>query len=223
MVPRLLCAGGMRSLAFALVAASAGCRLYTGNGTIDGGDAPPTQLVINGVVTANGGSATPVANAMVSALHLDDDSLAASTVTAADGTFSLTLLLGDNDVYLDAKGTDSVDTYYNFQTVASDSAYAAIDLFTPAAYAQLFTAAGVAQVPGTGVLEVDAAGAATVSIEPPSGMVSYAQYGPSYILSASTGTVDAWYNSLGDAYSREVRVFSGDVSQVALPAPPGAD
>jgi hypothetical protein len=223
-------------LVVAFVVVAAGCRLYS-NAGIDGGDATPSQIVVTGVVTSHAaGTGAPVAGAVVAALHLDDDSLAGSVITAADGSFTLTLLPADNDVYLATSGSGFVDTLYNFPTVATSGAAAGIDLFTPAAYAQLFSDADVTQVAGTGVFEIDAYGATTVSISPPSGTVrydngsgipvptqTYPQDGRSYVLAASTGTADASFFGLGDSYSREVRVVGGEVSQVALPAPPGGD
>ena len=196
----------------------------------------PEQLSIVGLVTQHAaGSGEPIAGVAIAARHLDDDSLAGSTFSRADGTYSVTIAGGDGDVYLDTTGSGFVETYTSFPVILYSDTGASIDVFTPAAYARLFDDAGVTASPSAGVIEVDTIDAeglattdATLAIQPPSGTVSYdgsdgrpdptvthTVDGRGYILDASTGAIEMSFDA-GETDSREIRVVAGKVSEVAL-------
>lgn len=148
-------------------------------------DAMPSELgatapTVSGVVTAHAvGSGSAVAGVSVVVYDLAHDVVMTSAVTDAAGTFSFTLEPGA-DVTLNATAAGFIETDYNFPTPLFQSASAAIDLFTPPTYAQLFSAAGVSAMPDYGAIEVDTVNPAwelhtpgIVTNQPPSGTVTY--------------------------------------------------
>lgn len=207
--------------------------IHLRDGDLRGSD-DPGSFAVTGVVSLHApGSGATAAGVTVACKRLDDDSLVGSTTTDAGGSFSIQVLTSDGDVYLDLTRQDLVETFYNYASTVYRDTGAAIDVMTPDAYTQLFTDAAVTPAPGTGVIEVDTltqaldpGAQASVSISPPSGTVAAdgSAQGRSYVLNASTGSIDAMFpDGAGDSYSREIRVFPDKLSEVALHAPFGGD
>ncbi len=202
----------------------------------------PSMIRISGTVAFHGAaSGAPASGIAVAANRLDDDSQMGSTQTDSAGDFALDLptTSGYGDIYLEATNAAYVTTYYNFQSIlVGDALGVALDVFSPDAYAALYTTAGVTDRAGAGVIEVQA-GAYGATINPPpmqtvlydnaSGApdataTSTSSDGVAYILDAQTQSIDLLFDyTYTPVASRELRVFSGALTIASLSRPYGPE
>ena len=118
----------------------------------------PAMITIGGMTTdrTSPGPSSPVSGATVSAYAMPDltTPIATSTTTSA-GAFSMMLATHGAAIPLVLKASSAsyVDTYDAFYVTYDDPAIS-LDMLTSSEYAAIYTTAGVAQTPGSGMLEI---------------------------------------------------------------------
>ncbi len=150
-----------------------------GGATIDAPSGPDAQamVTVSGVAeTVQGTSRVPLAGAMIEAFDSGGGVALASTTSASDGTYSLTLTTNGApiDGYLKGTSATRIDTYlYPPRPLAADRDSATMLLVNQQTLGLLGTLGGVSQDPAKGfigVLVLDAAGTgvagATVTVTP---------------------------------------------------------
>jgi hypothetical protein len=125
---------------------------------IDAHAFPPT-LTIRGTARARTSTGhTPVAGVTVAAYE-NLTTAVATTTTDPEGVYALTITTNGSPVavYLKTTSPSYVDTYLYFpESLSGDASFVFLDMFTPAAYALVYSSTGVTQVRDTAMLELAA-------------------------------------------------------------------
>ncbi len=157
----------------------------------------PATIKIGGTTTdqTSPGPLTPVSGATVTAYAMPDLTTPIGTsTTTSTGAFSMMLATNGAPISLVLKASSAsyVDTYDAIY-LSSDDPVISLDMLTSTEYAAIYTTAGVAETPGSGMLDVHVtfgdepegqpiyAGGTTVVTTP--------RVGLDYVLNAPPGTI----------------------------------
>jgi hypothetical protein len=171
----------------------------------------PSSITVNGTVTQGVITPAPSSGATVTAYRTGNASPLATTTTAANGTYTLSISTGGTPVdgYLQISNTGYITTYaYPPAPLAANATESGI-LVTTSEFANLSTVANVTQDPSKGFIAVvveDCAGApiagATISTNPAAGTIRYNSGG--FPSSSATSTA-------ADGIAYAFNVTAGDV------------
>jgi hypothetical protein len=178
-----------------------------------------------------------LAGVAITANKTSDDSVVATTMTAADGTYSLTVPFDGTslDGYVKATVADYADTYlFPPAPLAADFDAAAVNMITPAILTFLYGQGGVTQDTSKGTITMETVTATgglvagvMVAASPATGTIKYGNPpsktavmtpgdGIASVLNAPIGTVMLSATAGGTFHAHPVKTFAGAFTTTLL-------